>query len=109
MGDIDRDNALVLAITGGTVIAFIVGYLLAWRAERRAYRRAGALMAAVAAAFAGLFILAWLIGSIMPLPPPDGSPLWQPLVFFLVFSPLPLGAFYFSARFLRQALRDRRK
>jgi len=109
MDDIDRNIALVLAIIVGTVIAFIVGYLLAWQAERRAYRRAGALMAAVAAAFAGLSMLMWLIGAIMPLPPPDGSPLWQALVFFLVFSPLPLGAFYFCAKFIRQAIRDGRK
>lgn len=84
-------------------------YLLAWRAERRAYRRAGALMAGAVAGLMGLFILLKLIGDIMPLPPPDGSPLWQPLVFRLVFSPLPLGALYLCARFFRQALRDGRK
>ncbi len=107
MDDIDFDNALVLAIFAGSVIAIIVGYLLAWRAKRTAYRRTGSLMAAVVAGFAGLFILASLIGDIMPLP--DGTPLWQPLVFLLVFSPIPLGAFYFCARFVRQAIRDERK
>jgi MFS family permease len=109
MDDIDFNNALVLAIFAGSVIAFIVGYLLAWRAKRTAYRRTGSLMAAVVAGFAGLFILASLIGDIMPLPPPDGTPLWQPLVFLLVFSLIPLSAFYFCARFLRQAVRDERK
>jgi hypothetical protein len=109
MDDIDFNNALVLSIFGGSLIAFIVGYLLAWRAKRTLYRTVGSLMTAVIAALAGLAILAWLMGAIMPLPSPDGSPLWQALVFFLVFSPLPLGAFYFSARFIRQALRDGRK
>jgi hypothetical protein len=39
----------------------------------------------------------------MPLPPPDGGPLWDPLVFLLVLSPLPIGAFYLCAKFMRRA------
>jgi hypothetical protein len=105
----DLDNVLVLTIFAGSVVAVIVGYLLAWRAKRTAYRRAGSLMTAVVAGFAGLFMLAWLIGAVMPLPPPDGTSLWGPLVFLLVFSPLPLGAFYMCAKFIRQAFRDERK
>jgi ABC-type Co2+ transport system permease subunit len=103
------NNVLVLAIFAGSVVAVIVGYLLAWRAKRTAYRRAGSLMTAIVAGFAGLFMLAWLIGAVMPLPPPDGSPLWEPLVFLLVFSPLPLGAFYICAKFIWQARRDEHK
>src|SRR6266699_2093343 len=102
----DLNNVLVLTIFAGSVVAVIVGYLLAWRSKRTAYRRTGSLMTAVVAGFAGLFMLAWLIGGVMPLPPPDGSPLWEPLVFLLVFSPLPLGALYISARFFRRALRE---
>jgi hypothetical protein len=104
----DLHNVLVLTIFAGSVVALIVGYVLAWRAKRTAYRRGGSLMAAVVVGFAGLFTLVWLIGSVMPLPPPDGSPLWEPLVFLLVFSPLPLGAFYMCAKFIRQAFRDER-
>jgi ABC-type Co2+ transport system permease subunit len=104
----DLNNALVLTIFAGSVLAVIVGYLLAWRAKRTAYRRAGSFMTAVVAGFAGLFILAWLIGAVMPLPPPDGSSLWEPLVFLLVLSPLPLGAFYMCAKFIRQAFHDER-
>ncbi len=105
----DLNNVLVLTIFTGSVAAVIVGYLLAWRAKRTAYRRAGSLMTAVVTGFAGLFMLAWLIGAVMPLPPPDGTSLWAPLVFLLVLSPLPLGAFYICAKFIRQARRDERK
>jgi len=102
----DLNNVLVLTIFAGSLVAVIVGYLLAWRSNRTAVRRAGSLMTAVVTGFAGLVMLAWLMGAVMPLPPPDGSPLWQPLVFLLGFSPFPLGAFYISAKFIRQALRD---
>jgi hypothetical protein len=106
MDDVDRENALVLIVFAGSLVAVIVGYLLAWRAKRTAYRRAGSLMTAVVAGFAGLFMLAWLMGAVMPLPPPDGSSIWGPLVFLLVFSPIPLGALYISAMFFRRALRN---
>jgi hypothetical protein len=109
MDDNDLNNALVLGVFAGSLVAFIVGYLLAWRAKRTVYRRVGAAVTAVLAAFAGLCMLVWLLGAIMPLPSPDGSPLWQSLVFFLAFSPLPIGAFYFSVKFLRQALRGGQK
>src|SRR6266436_581026 len=109
MDDIDRENAVVLSVFAGGLVAVIVGYLLAWRAKRTTYRRAGSLMTAVVVGFAGLFMLAWLMGAIMPLPPPNGSSIWGPLIFLLVFSPLPLGAFYISAKFFRRALSDERR
>jgi|SRR6267378_3310597 len=105
----DLDNVLVLSVFAGSMVAAIVGYLLAWRSKRAAYRRAGSLMTAVVAGFAGLVALWWAIGAVMPLRPPDGSSLWEPLVFLLVFSPFPLGAFYICAKFVRQACRDERK
>jgi hypothetical protein len=105
----DLNNVLVLTTFAGSVVAVIVGYLLAWRAKRTAYRRAGSLITAVVAGFAGLLMLTWLMGAVMPLPPPDGTSLWGPLVFFLVFSPLPFGALYISAKFIRRAVRDERK
>jgi peptidoglycan biosynthesis protein MviN/MurJ (putative lipid II flippase) len=107
MDDPDN-NVLVLTIFAGSLVAVIVGYLLAWRAKRTAYRTTGSLMVAVVVGFAGLCMLAWLMGAIMPLPPPDGGPIWEPLVFFLVFSWLPLGALYISVTFFRRALRDER-
>jgi hypothetical protein len=106
MDELDRDNFLVLAVFGGSVVALIVGYLVAWRSKRKAYRKAGALVTAAVAGFAGLFILAWLIDGVMPLPPPSGEPLWEPLLVLLILSPLPLGAFYICAKFVRQASRD---
>src|SRR5258708_39785463 len=108
MDDTDLNNAIVLTVFAGSMVALMVGYLLAWRAKRTAFRGAGSLLTAVVTRFAGLLMLAWLLGAIMPLPPPDGSPLWEPLVFLLVFSPLPLGAFYICAKFIRQALREER-
>jgi hypothetical protein len=47
-----------------------------------------------------------LMGAVMPFPPPNGGPLWEQLVFLLIFSLLPLGAFYFCAKFIRQAFRS---
>jgi uncharacterized membrane protein YeaQ/YmgE (transglycosylase-associated protein family) len=105
----DLNNMLVLTAFAGSIVAVIVGYLLAWLAKGRAYRRAGSLITAVVAGFAGLFMLSWLMGAILPLPPPDGSPLWKSLVFLLVFSPLPLGALYICAKFIRRARFDERK
>jgi hypothetical protein len=102
------ENSVVLTVFAGGLVAVIVGYVLAWRAKQTAYRKAGSLMTAVVAGFAGLFMLAWLIGAVMPLPPPDGTSIWGPLVFLLVSSPIPLGALYISARFFRRALRDER-
>lgn len=109
MDDVDRNNLVVLTVFAGCLVAVIIGYLLAWRAKGTGYRKAGSIMTAVVTGFGGLVMLAWLMGAIMPFPPPDGSPLWQPLVFFLAFSPLPFGAFYFCAKSIRQALRDERK
>ena len=101
--DKDLNNVLVLTIFAVCMVALIVGYFVAWRSKRTVYRRAGSLMTAVVAGFAGLFMSMWLIGAVMPFPPPDGTSLWAPLAFLVVFSPLPLGAFYICAKFIRQA------
>jgi ABC-type Co2+ transport system permease subunit len=104
----DAANTVVLAVFGGSLVTVIVGYLVAWRGKRRAVRKAGSLLVAAVAGFAGLFISSWMIGSVMPLPPPDGTSIWAPLAVLLVFSPFPVGAFYICARFTRQALRNDR-
>ncbi|MGH9743193.1 MAG: hypothetical protein ACRD51_12690 [Candidatus Acidiferrum sp.] len=100
----DINNIVVLTIFAGSIVVMVVGYLLAWRSNRAVVRRTGSLMIAAVAGFAGLFMLWWLIGAVMPLPP--GSPVWETLVVLLIFSPLPLGAFYICAKFVRQAFRD---
>jgi hypothetical protein len=104
MDDIDIENALVLSVFGVSIVGVVVGYFLAWRSNRGTLRTLGSLIVAAVAGFAGLFMSAWLMGAIMPLPPPDGSPLWQVGVFVLIFSPLPVGAFYICAKFIRRAL-----
>jgi hypothetical protein len=101
----DLNNVLVLMIFAGSVVAVIVGYLLAWRANRTAYRRAGSLMTAVVAGFAGLVGVWWAIGAVSPIPPPDGTSLWEVAVALLFLLPFPLGAFYICAKFIRQARR----
>ena len=101
----DLNNVLVLTIFAGSVVAVIVGYLLAWRANRTAYRRAGSLMTAVVAGFAGLVGVWWAIGAVSPIPPPDGTSLWEVAVALLFLLPFPLGAFYICAKFIRQARR----
>jgi Na+/phosphate symporter len=106
MDDVDRNNLAVLAVFAGCLVAVVVGYILAWRAKATAYRKVGSAMTAVVAGFGGLVMSLWLMGAILPLPSPDGSPLWQTFLFVLVFSPLPLGAFYFCAKFTRETLRD---
>lgn len=70
--DVDTGNVLVLAIFAGSVVAVIVGYLIAWRSNRVASRRAGSLMVAAVAGFAGLVMSAWLLGAVMPFPLPTG-------------------------------------
>jgi hypothetical protein len=108
MDQLDRDNLLVLTVFGGSVVAFIASYLFAWRSKQTTYRKAGSLIAAAFAGFAGVFIAIWLIGTAMPFPPPDGSSIWGPLIFLLIFSPLPVGAFYICAKFIRQVYKDDR-
>jgi hypothetical protein len=108
MDELDRDNFLVLAVFGGSLVALIVGYLVAWRSKRTVFRKTGSLVAAVVAGFGGLLISMWLVGAAMPIPPPDGSSIWGPLLFLLIFSPIPLGAFYICAKFIRQIYRDDR-
>jgi hypothetical protein len=83
-----------------------VGYLLAWWSNRAAYRRAGSLVLAAIAGFAGLVGVWWAIGAVSPIPPLDGTPLWEVVVALLLLLAFPLGAFYISARFFRRALRD---
>jgi hypothetical protein len=104
--DLDRDNLLVLGPFAASLLVLIGAYLIAWRSKRTASRRLGSLVIALVAALAGLFILMWLIGAVMPLPPPDGSSIWGPVLVLLVFSPLPLGAFYICAKFIRRAYPD---
>jgi hypothetical protein len=101
----DLNNVLVLTIFAGSVVAVIVGYVLAWRANRTAYRRAGSLMTAVVAGFAGLVGVWWAMGAVSPIPPPDGTSLWEVAVALLFLLPFPLGAFYICAKFIRQARR----
>jgi ABC-type Co2+ transport system permease subunit len=105
MDDLNLNNLVVLSVFAGSVVALVAGYLVAWRSRRAAHRQAGSLVSAAVAGFAGLFMSAWLMGAVMPLPPPDGSPLWEPLVVVLVFSPIPLGAFYICLRLIRQTYR----
>jgi hypothetical protein len=105
----DAGNILVLTIFAASMVAVIVGYLLAWRSNRNASRRVGSLMVAAVAGFAALFMSVWLIGAVMPLPPPDGTSLWGPLIGLLVFSPLPLGAFYICAKFIRRAFGNKQQ
>jgi len=104
----DAANTVVLAVFGGSLLTVIVAYLVAWRTKRRAVRRMGSLLVAALAGFAGLVIFCWVMGAITPFPPPDGGPIWSPLLFFLAFSPLMIGAFYICAKFARQALRNDR-
>jgi hypothetical protein len=106
MDELDRGNFVVLAVVGGSVIALIVGYLVAWRSNREPYRRAGSLMTAAVAGCTGLFMIMWMVGAVMPFPPPDGSSIWGPLLFLLIFSPIPFGALYISVKFVRRASRD---
>lgn len=106
MDELDRDNFLVLAVFGGSVVALIVGYLVAWRSKRVVYRKTGSLVAAAVAGFAGLFMIMWMIGAVMPFPPPDGTSIWEPLLALLILSPIPLGALYICGKFVRQASRD---
>lgn len=108
MDELDRDNFLVLAVFGGGLLALVVGYIVTWRSQRAVYRKTGSLVAAIVAGLGGLFICMWLIGAAMPIPPPDGSSIWGPLLFLLVFSPIPLGAFYICAKLVRQAHKDDR-
>jgi len=99
----DNQNVLVLAVFAGSLVAVIAGYLLAWRSNRTGPQRAGLLVVAAVSGFAGLIISLKLIADVGPLPPPDGEPVWEPVVFLLTFLPIPLGAFYICAKFVRRA------
>ena len=98
----DQHNLLALTIFGGGLVAVIGAYLLAWRFKLTLLRTICSVILAAVAGFVGLVMLWWLIGAVMPFPPPDGlSSIWEPLVFLVIFSVLPFGAFYISARFIR--------
>lgn len=100
----DQHNLLVLTIFGGSLVAVIVGYLLAWRFKRTLLRTITSMILAAVTGFVGLVMLWWLIGAVMPFPPPDGlSSIWEPLTFLVIFSVLPFSAFYISAKFIRLA------
>ncbi len=99
----DLHYLLVLTIYGGSLVAVIVGYLLASRSKRTLLRTIGSMIVATIAGFVGLVMLWWLIGFVMPFPPPDVSSVWEPLIFLAIFSVLPFGAFYISAKFIRLA------
>ena len=103
--DADFNNALVLTVFAGCLITVIVGYLLAWRSKRTSYSKAGSLVTAAVVGFAGLVMSAWLMAAVTPFPPPEGGSIWEPVVFFLAFSALPLCAFYMSAKLFRRALK----
>jgi hypothetical protein len=109
MDDVDRNNLVVLTVFAGCLVAVIIGYLLAWRANGTGYRKAGSIMTAVVAGFGGFGHARMVDGYHPALSTSRWKPHWQPLVFFLAFSPLPFGAFYFCAKFIRQALRDDQK
>src|SRR5215831_14042287 len=83
MDDIDRHNLLVLSVFGAAFLAFIVGYVVAWRSKRAAYRVIGSFMVAVSVGLFGLFALAWFIS--MP-----------PLLILLPLALVPLGLLYVS-------------
>jgi hypothetical protein len=86
------------------LVAVIVGYLLAWRFKRTLLRTITSMILAAVTGFVGLVMLWWLIGAVMPFPPPDGlSSIWEPLTFLVIFSVLPFSAFYISAKFIRLA------
>jgi hypothetical protein len=106
MGDTDPNNVIVFSIFAAGMSALVVGYFVAWRSKRAERRAAGSVVAAIVMGFAGLFMFFGLMGAVTPFPPPDGSPIWEPIVFFLLFSPLPVGAFYLSAKFFRRAYQD---
>ena len=95
-------NIIVLTVFAGSLVAVIVGYLLAWRSERTLSRRAGSLVVAAVAAFAGLLMSAWIIGALMLFPPSNGTSDWAVVG---ALSLLPLGAFGISAEFIRRAHR----
>jgi hypothetical protein len=94
---------LAESIFGGSLVAIIVGYLLASRSKRTLLRTIGSMMVAAIAGFVGLVMLWWVFGFVMPFPPPDVSSVWEELTFLAIFSVLPFGAFYISAKFIRLA------
>src|SRR5258708_31060675 len=67
---------LAESIFGGSLVAVIVGYFLASRSKRTLLRTIGSMMVAAIAGFVGLVMLWWLIGFVMPFPPPDVSSVW---------------------------------
>lgn len=103
------EKLLGLAMLAGIVVVVVGGYLLAWRSNRAASRRAGSLVIGAVAGLVGLFGVWWAIGAVSPIPPPEGTPVWGVAFALLLMLPIPLGALYISARFIRRARRDERK
>ena len=93
------EKLLGLAILAGIVAAVVGGHLLAWRSNRAA----GSLVIGAVAGLVGLFGSG---GAVSPIPPPEGTPVWGVAFALLLMLPIPLGALYISARFIRRALRD---
>ena len=84
-----HEKLLGLAIMAGIVGVVASGYLLAWRSNRAASRRAGSLLIAAIAGLVGLFGVWWAIGAVSPIPPPDGTSLWEVAVALLFLLPFP--------------------
>jgi len=68
--------------------------------------RAGSFVIGAVAGLVALFGVWWAIGAVSPIPPPEGTPVWGVAFALLLMLPIPLGALYISARFIRRALRD---
>lgn len=98
----DVGNAVVLAVAALSIAALIAGYVVAWRSKNVVARKFGSWTVAAVSGLAGLVMTTWLIGAVLPFPPPDGSSVWGPLLAILLFSPIPIGAFYLSAKFARR-------
>jgi hypothetical protein len=104
--DFDLNNVLVLAGFAAVLVAAVVAYLVAWRSKQTKSRTAGSLTTGIIMGAAGPLLFTWLTLIVAPFAPHDGLSAREWLVIFLAFLPIPAGAFYLSAKFLRRALRD---
>ena len=102
MNSSDRNNLIVMVVLGLSLFSVTFGYVLAWTSTRPLYRAVGCWMVAAVSSFAGVFILLWII----TIPSVSVKDL---AVALTVLSPLPIGAFYMSAKFVRRAVRGERK
>jgi hypothetical protein len=106
MWDFFTGNQLLVMTFVVSIVAAVVGYLLAWWCNRTGSPRMVSFMVAGVAGLAGLFVSVWLIRDVMSTPPYYRRELWEPLLGFLIYSPLPLGGFYLCAKFILQARRS---